>query len=160
MPGIKELLPQNGKTAFVVIVSDGIKGKPYPIKEVVGYNEGFVLRYKNGDGELDSVYVSRKFRFLEYDGKYLLGKRLGNNSGCEINYEGEKVKEGVEVIGPSSDRDCPGEDLSSLIRTDVMAIGYRALTEAKVPKKWIIVVVIVAVIAVGVFAFIKSRGGL
>jgi len=158
MPGIAALFSKQAKTDFVVIVSDGLHGKPYPITEIVGYNEGYVMRYKNSDKKLDTVYVGRKFRFLEYEGKYLLGKRLGNDSGCYINFEDEKIKEGVEVIGPSTDPDCPGEDLSSLVRTDVMAIGYNTLTESKVSWKWIIIIGIIAV-AVLVFMYIKSRGG-
>jgi hypothetical protein len=156
MAGIMELLPKKSKTDYIVIVSDGLKGKPYPITEIVGYNEGYALRYKNGDDKLDVVYVSRQFRFLEYEGKYLLGKRLGNNSGCEIDFEGAKIKEGIEVIGPSTDPDCPGEDLSSLVRTDVLAIGYSTLTESKVSRK-LIIIIIIAVIVIAIIYFIMKR---
>lgn len=159
MPGIKGIINKKTKTDIVVIVSNGLKGKPYPITEVIGYNEGFALRYKNSQHKLDTVYIKHDFRMLEMDGKYYLGKRLGNNSGCEIDYEEEKVKEGVEVVGPSTDPNCPGNDLSALVRNDVMAQGYLTLTEDKVPKKLIVIVLIAIAVGLAIYMFIRSRGG-
>jgi len=166
MPGIAELLPQlavkKAKTDFVVIVSAGNdKGEKHAITKVIGYNEGYALRYKNGDNKLDTVYVDRNFRFLELEGKFYLGKRLGNNSGCQINIDGETIQasKGIEVIGAPRDPNCPGEDLSALIRTDVMALGYNTITESKINVKWVLIIGgIVAVIAL-IYWFVKSRGG-
>lgn len=158
MPGIAEL-SRRKKTKYNVVVSDGLRGRKYPVKEFVAYNEGYVLRYKNGDGQMDVVYAGPKYRPLEVDGEYWVGKRTGNNSACYIDYEGIKVKEACEVVGPSIDPDCPGEDLSSLVRTDVLAIGYHTLTEAKKVSWKVIIIIGIIVVAVVVFMYIRSRGG-
>lgn len=163
MPGIFELFPNlspaKPATDYIVLVTDGTQIKEHPIIDVVGYNDGFAMRYKNGAGTLDVVYVGRRYRPMQRGGKWLIGKRLGNNSACQITVDGVTMQQAADVIGPSTDPDCPGEDLSAVVRTDGLATGYSALYESKIPWKWIIIIGVVALVVILVISFIKSRGG-
>lgn len=154
---LTKLWETNEKSQFKVKVSDGIRCRSFPVKEVVGYNEGKVMRYKNADGQLDVVYMSHDYRPILEDGFYVVGKRLGNNSACAV-IDGKPGPVACEVIGKSSDRDCPGEDLSAIVRSDGLAIGYRALYESKIPWKLIVIAGIVAIVVIGIIVFMQSRG--
>lgn len=150
------------RSGYAVLVTDGTRGGVFPVNEVVGYNDGFVLRYKNSNGQKDMVYIGRDYRAIEVDGVYWVGKRSGNNSGATITYEEDgqrsKVKVAVDAVGPSTDPDCPGEDLSALIRGDSFATGYRALYERRIPWKVILLIGAAVLVLVVVYMIAKSRG--
>lgn len=156
--GIKSLFEK--KTKYLILVSDGQVVRACPVIERSSYNEGFAMRYKDHEGKMDVVYMSREYRPLELQpgGKLLIGKRIGNNSACKVVVDGLSMVKADDVVGPSTDKDCPGEDLSCLVRTDVMARGYSTLSESKVPWKWVIIIGIIAVVVIAIFYF-KSRGG-
>jgi len=152
------LLSSKPKTNFKVKVSDGNQARTYDVGEVVAYNEGFALRYKDKDGNKDVVYMGRKYRPLMEDGCYIVGKNLGNNSAA-IVVDGVKLAVACDVVGRSTDADCPGEDLSAIIRSDGLAIGYKALYETKIPWKLLLIAGIVGVVIIGVVMFVRSQGG-
>jgi hypothetical protein len=147
------------RESYAVLVTDGIRGKLFPVKTIVAYNEGYVLRYKNSAKKLDMVYIDRGYRPVEVDGVYWVGKNSGNNSGASITYDGVDVPRACPVVGPSSDRNTPGEDLSNLIRNDSFAEGYRALYESNMNLKTIIIIVVAVIGVIALFLFIRSRGG-
>jgi hypothetical protein len=153
------------KTKYDVLVCDGIesKGKLFPVTDIVAYNEGVAMRYKNHNNKLDTVYIGHKYRPLQVGDRFWIGKRLGNNSACTIALNGEKVEIKAEeiavaVIGAPTDADCPGEDLSGVVRTDGLAIGYESLYESKIPWKWVVIIGVIVIAVIAVIYFIKSRG--
>lgn len=139
-PTIRQMFGIDGRTDFIVLISEGVHVIPRVITAMVPYNRGIAMRYRNGANKVDTVYVPHGFRYLEKDGKYYVGKRAGNNSACE-------------VLGPSMDPNCPGEDLSALIRADGIALGLKALYERTINWKLILIlgaggVAIIALIAI------------
>jgi hypothetical protein len=147
---------------------------------VVGYNEGFALHYKDKNGKKDVVFIGRKYRPLVQDGLFLVGKNLGNNSAAllldettitlavpiagpshqpiPILPDGNPVTQAVAVVAASTDPNCPGEDLSAIVRTHGVALGYKALYENKLSLKLLLLLVVTAVIIIGVVMYIRSQG--
>ena len=148
-----------GRSKYIVLVSDGAKLSHCTVVETVGYNEGLVHRYRTKSGVLDMVYCSRKYRALEESGVFYIGKQLGNNSGAklvDVTVDGVAVKvvEGCEVVGESSDKDCPGEDLSALIRSDFVGKGIKTeYGKGGIPWKWVIIVGVIALLIFGAVRF-------
>lgn len=143
---ILELLERKPKTNYKVKVSDGNEAKTFDVLAMEPYNEGYALRYKDDHKTADVVYMSRGYRPIREDGFFIVGKNAGNNSAAYI-------------VGQSTDKDCPGEDLSAIIRADGLAEGFKALYESKINWKLLL---ILAVVAGGIFlvvAYLKSRGG-
>lgn len=147
---------------FLVLVSDGVHLKRYPVYAVVGYNGGYRMSYKDDDGVADVVYIGREYKFLEADGKYLVGKQLGNNSACPVcvgmaEAEIAKVNSACVVVGESSDKDCPGDDLSSLILSDFFGVGIKTIYgKTSIPWKWVLIIGMVALL---IFAAVKFSSG-
>lgn len=163
------------KPKFVVLESDGVHGRFFNVKQVLGYNNGYAYIYKNGDGLEDMVLAGMKYKALEVDGTHIIGKRQGNDSACclcklhtesemqEIDIPGKgKVKvSATQVIGNPSDPDCPGEDLSALGRANFFGIGVRSIYKPfDIPWK-IIGIVGIGIIAVIIFVkvILPSIGG-
>ena len=126
---------------LVVIEHDGKANKVCRVVESTGYNEGTAVRYMNGDRKADVVYVGRDYVPVKVGRLEVIYKVKGNNSAA--------------VLCPT-DRDCPGEDLSSLVRSHVMGVGYKSLYEKAFPWMWLAIGLIVAVIAVVVFLVAKG----
>lgn len=139
---LRQMLQLDGKTDFVVLLTEGVHIVPRDIIGLVPYNRGVAMRYRNGSGQVDTVYVPHNFNYLQRDGKYYLGKQVGNNSACP-------------VLGRPVDPNTPGEDLSALIRADGIGVGFKALYETRIPWKAIL---IVGGIAAGVIALIAIVG--
>jgi len=139
------------KSRFVVLESDGVRLKHYPVTEVSGYKDGLVLRYKNINGLVDLVYAGRNYRPLEESGQFFVGKNLGNNSAAALveDTDGKEMAVAVPVVGDSTDADCPGEDLSALARSDLLAVAARTLY-GKAPIPWKLIIIVGVVIAVAV----------
>jgi len=154
---IADLLRTSRKTQYKVKVSDGNRCRTYDVTEVVGYTDGFALRYKDGQGNQDVVYMARTYRPVVEDGFYMVGKRLGNNSAAVV-VDGKQLAVGCDVVGRSTDSDCPGEDLSAIVRSDGLAIGYKALYESKIPWKMIVIFGIVAFVILAIIMFMRTRG--
>lgn len=140
MPGptLRQILQIDGQTDYIVLVSEGVHIVPRQVIGLAPYNRGIAMRYRNGAKKIDTVFVPHNFKYLEKDGKYYLGKRAGNNSACEI-------------MGPSVDGHCPGEDLSALVRADGIALGLKALYERSVNWKLIL---IIGAGAIGIIALV------
>lgn len=143
-------------TDYIVLVTDGQEFAPRPVVAITGYNEGLVMRYRNGKGKLDVVYIPHSYRPLRHKGKYYIGKRLGNNSACRV-IDGQRYQRADDILGPPTDKDCPGEDLSSLIRADGVALGFKALYERNIPWKLIIILGVGVVVIIGVVVFVAQR---
>ena len=139
---IRQMFGIDGRTDYIVLISEGVHIVPRPIIGIEPYNRGLAMRYRNGANKIDTVYVPHNFDYLEKDGKYYLGKRAGNNSACAI-------------LGQSVDKNCPGEDLSALVRADGIALGLKSLTERSIPWKLIL---IIGAAAVGIIALIAYVG--
>lgn len=120
------------KPKWMVITSDGAHLDFAPVSQIVGYNEGLVLTYKPAGGLSDTVLVGRKYRPLEWKGTFFVGKNIGNDSAADLvevhsNGRTDKVKPATDIVGASSDPDCPGEDLSALGRSNLWGLGIKAL---------------------------------
>jgi hypothetical protein len=149
------------KPHYRVKVSDGSHAHTYDVKRMTPYNDGFVLEYKNSQNKWDVVFMGRKYRPLLENGIFLVGKNAGNNSAAVVidGPGGQKISTTSPIIGISTDPNCPGEDLSSIVRSHSLATGYKALYESKIPWKTLVIIIIIGiVIMVGIY-FLRSRGG-
>ena len=146
------------KGGFMVLVSDGDEIKPHRVKEVVGYNEGYRMSYSLGNGNTDYVYVGRGYEFLRLGDVRLVGKKLGNNSACHLCVDGQELKGCVAsvVIGEPTDPNCPGEDLSRLVGSDIGAIAVRSVY-GKAGINWKLVIGVAVVVALGVAIYMFTR---
>lgn len=141
------------KTAFMVVErqskapSDVIV---YRITKISAYNGGYAMEYAGRNQRQDVVYVPKNYPFTRRNGAVWVGKVAGNNSAAVVRFG--------PTVGASLDPDCPGEDLSMLVRTDLMARGYRTVYEKKIPWKAVILIG-VAVLAVIVIITIMRMGG-
>lgn len=151
------------KPKFVVQVSDGSHVEFYPSVKVKAYTDGLVIFYKDADGRLDMVGALRSYRPLERDGVFYIGKNAGNNSAARLielhengKKEGEKVPGAAEVMGDSTDPNCPGEDMSEMMRANLYGIGLQSISEERTVNKRLIIIIVIA-FAVG---FIVIRSGL
>lgn len=141
-------------TPYEVIESDGVVGGRYPVEAVKAFNEGLVFIYKKGL-TVERVYAPRDYIPLKMDGVFWIGKELGNNSAARLVTITDELAQEVQVhpavtvVGEPTDPDCPGQDLSRLVASDILHIGWRATR--KPSNTWIFiaiaVVVIIAVIA-------------
>lgn len=139
---------------YEVLESDGTQLKRRKVLTVKGYNDGLVLTYQ-GDGMLDKVYVGRNYRPLRYKNRYWVGKRLGNNSACQV-VDSLKVPLATDVLGPSTDKDCPGDDLSRLSLSDMFGTGVlTVLGKRNIP--WLLIGII-TVVVIAVIWYLR-RGG-
>lgn len=109
----------------LVLESDGHKISKHPITSISPYNEGMAAAYKNRQDKEDYVYFGPDYRPEILDGHTIYGKRQGNNSAAYL-------------IGNPTDPDCPGADLSSLIRAHGNHKGFKAIYEKAIPWKLIL----------------------
>ena len=98
------------KGRYRIIESDGNETEEYEVVRREAYNEGFVLVYGTRDRP-EFCYVPRGYRAIQENGCYLVAKNKGNVSAALW-------------VGRSVDPDAPGDDLSLLGRTHLMANGY------------------------------------
>lgn len=141
---IRKFAGVDQETDYILLLSEGVHIIPRAIIGISPYNRGLAMTYRDGSGKVDVVYVPHDFKYLEKDGKYYLGKRAGNNSACA-------------VLGSSLDKDCPGEDLSALVRAHGLALGFKALYERSIPWKLIIIIGIGVVAIIGLVAWLGPR---
>ena len=146
MPGptLRQIFNIDGRTDYILLLSEGVHIIPRPIISITPYNRGLIMNYRNGSNQIDTVGVPHGFKFLEKDGKYYLGKHAGNNSACEI-------------MGPSKDPNTPGEDMSALFRAHGIALGLKALYERRINWKLILILCVVAVAVIGLVAWIAPK---
>lgn len=111
------------------------------VRKVKPYLEGYAFEYKD-ERVWDYVYVPADWILQELNGFKVVGKLYGNNSACRI-------------ISSSCDENCPGEDLSTLVRTHVMSTGYQRVYERKldIVKLAIVLGVVAVVIIAGVIIY-------
>ena len=149
MPGIMGLLPKKQVTKVdsskygVLVCGSAGEIVEHAVVEVAGYNEGYAMRYLDGNKMLEVVYVPRNYKFREQNGVKLVGKRFGNNSACPIMFLGESV-----------DKDCPGADLSAVGRADLFARGILTLS-GKQNINWKLVLIIGGIAVVAILLFMK-----
>jgi hypothetical protein len=151
----------NKKPKFVVQTSDGSHVDFHPAIKIKAYTDGLVIFYRDSDGRLDMVGVLRNYRPLERDGVFYVGKNIGNNSAATLielhnNGEVEKVHGATAVVGKSTDPNCPGDDMSEMMRANLYGIGLQSITEEKTVNKRLIIIIIAAL----VIGFIVVRSGL
>lgn len=162
-------------TPYEVIESDGVLGGRYPVEYVAAFNEGYLFLYKKGI-TVERVYAGRKYIPLKMDGLWWIGKRRGNNSAAllvndrviarppdlpadlpwfsrdEISDDGHVgVPEALSVVGCSTDPDCPGEDLSRLVGSNILSAAQKATR--KPSYTWLLVIGAVIIL----IAFIAWR---
>jgi hypothetical protein len=153
----------NKKPKFVIQTSDGSHVDFHPSVKVKAYTDGLVVFYRDPGGRLDMVGFNRKYKPLERNGSFYVGKNIGNDSAAalvELHEEGKKdgvkVPAAADVVGASTDPDCPGDDLSELMRANIYGVGLQSITEEKpVNRRLIIIIILVFVIG-----FIVIRSGL
>ena len=134
------------KTKWKIVERNGSGDvEDHAVIRVESYNEGFVLVYGSRERP-EFCYMKRGYRALHEDGFSLVAKNKGNVSAASW-------------VGQSTDPEAPGDDLSLLARTHLMASGYRTLYEQKIPWKWMAIGVVVLVAVVAVFLFVRSQGG-
>lgn len=152
------------KKKFVVMESDGeqIVGT-FNVNTVIGFNEGKVLVYQR-EGKMSRCYIGNKVKPLLWKGKFYVGKEVGNSSACQVvkrklDIDGElvEVDDGCEIIGEPSDVEMPGEDLTSVFKSDMLNKYAKTVTKKRSPWLFILIVVVV-VIAVIAFIYMRSRG--
>ena len=141
---LRQMLQLDGTTDFVVLLTEGVHVVPRDIIGIEPYNRGLAMRYRNGAKQIDTVYVPHNFRYLQKDGKFYLGKRVGNNSA-------------VPVLGDPVDKSCPGEDLSALIRADGIGVGFKALYETRIPWRAILIIGGIAAAVIALIAILGPR---
>lgn len=142
------------QTKYEVLESDGSQVRRRKVVNIKGYTDGLVLTYE-ADGKLDIVYLSHKYRPLRYKRRYWVGKRLGNNSACEIVDEVDVPIAGPLIATPS-DKNCPGDDLSQLALSNIFGIGVLTVFgKRNVP--WVLIIVIA--VALGAVVWYIRRGG-
>lgn len=152
----RRLAGLEGATDYVVLVTDGREFKPRDIVGMTAYNEGIVMVYRNARDQLDEVFVPHNFPMLRSNGKYYLGKRVGNNSACQL-IDGRRITTATRVVGESVDPDCPGEDLSALGRSHGLGLGFKALYERNIPWRLIIILGVVVVAVIVIMAVVGRR---
>ena len=130
---------------YRIIESDGIQTEEHEVVRREAYNEGFVLVYGTRDRP-EFCYVPRGYRPIQENGLYLVAKNKGNVSAALW-------------VGRSVDPDAPGDDMSMLARTHLMAMGYKSLYEQKVPWKLLAIGIVVLVAVVGVVMLIRGQVG-
>jgi len=121
----------------------------YPVSKVLSYNGGYAFEYMGRDKMKDVVYIPKQYPFVRRNGAVYVGKVSGNNSAAALTFG--------PVVGGSVDPYCPGEDLSMLVRTDLMARGYRTIYQKNIP--WKAVLLIGGVVVLVVVVVILIRGG-
>lgn len=132
---------------YWVVVADGNGSKEFEATNRYAYNEGIIYEYKDEKGQLDLVAVPHGYKYLKEDGRILIGKNLGNSSAASMIQ-----------IGKSADPECPGSDLSLLIRTHVASMGWKTVNEKAMPWKMLVIGIAVLVVVIGVVWFIRSQG--
>lgn len=142
------------QTKYEVLESDGSQVKRRKVVNIKGYTDGLVLTYQ-GETALDLVYLSHNYRPLKYKKRYWVGKRLGNNSACQL-IDDLQVPIAAPLIATPSDKDCPGEDLSQLVLSDIFGTGVRTVF-GKRSIPWLLILIIV-VVAIAVIWYLR-RGG-
>ena len=140
------------RRSYIIAVSDGVGIKEYPALDRYAYNDGFVYEYKNEKGETDMVLVPHGYAYGQVNGSLIIGKNVGNASAA-------RLIRNEFLMGGSIDRNAPGDDLSMLARTHVMAKGYKTVYEKNVPWRWLIIGIAVLVAVIAVVWFIKSQEG-
>jgi len=151
------------KPQFVVVTSDGSHIKFHHSTKTKAYTDGIVVFYRDPDGRLDMVGFNRKYRPLERDGVFYVGKNIGNDSAANLitlhengKPDGEEVPGPAATVGDSTDPNCPGDDLSELMRANIYGVGLQSITEEKTVNKRLIIIIIIAF----VIGFIVIRSGL
>lgn len=149
------------KPKFVVCTSDGSHVNFHPSVKVKAYTDGLVVFYIDPDGRLDMVGFGRKYRPLERDGVFYIGKNIGNDSAAwlvKLHLDGQEVEipGAADVVGASTDPDCPGDDLSEVMRANLYGIGLQSISEEKTVNKRLIIIIIIAFAVI----FIVIRSGL
>lgn len=107
----------------------------YPVKKVGAYNDGIVVEYKTKLFKKDIAYGSDSYKPEIVNGVMYFGKNAGNSSLAN-----------VLMIGDSTDKNSPGDDLSLLIEADIIKRGMQAFYGKK--NSWIMYLVIGAVILI------------
>jgi hypothetical protein len=151
------------KPKFVVVTNDGSHIDFHPSVKTKAYTDGLVVFYKDADGRLDMVGVLRNYHPLEREGVFYIGKNMGNNSAANLitlhkdnESDGEQVPEAADMVGNSTDPNCPGDDMSEMMRANLYGIGLQSITEEKTVNKRLIIIIIAAL----VIGLIVIRSGL
>lgn len=150
------------KPKFKVVTSDGSNIEFCPVLRIRGYTDGVVLEYKKPEtGQCDVVAMHHDYRPLHRQGIYYVGKNTGNNSAAYLitlhrngDGEAESFPGAAAVVGASSDPDCPGEDCSEIIRSNLYGVGLESISEKPHVNGRIIMIIIIG--AVIVFVLMKS----
>ena len=147
------------KPKFVVQTSDGSHIAFYPSVKVKAYTDGLVVFYQNADGRLDMVGFNRKYRPLEQEGVFYIGKNIGNDSAAPLitlHRDDEKVEApgAADIVGASTDPNCPGDDLSEIMRANLYSLALESISEEKTINKKLIIIIIIAVAVI--FFLVKS----
>lgn len=146
------------KTDYEVLESDGVKGHKYPVHQVKHFNQGHVYLYYIGQ-TLERVYTGRDYVPLLVDGLYWIGKNVGNNSAAPLikikddDGDEHEAQEAAPITGDSTDPHCPGQDLSRIVASDVLHIGWAATKK----KNYAGYIAIAAAIVI-VIVILKARG--
>lgn len=122
----------------------------YPATKLTSYNGGYVMEYLGQNKAKEVVYIPRDYEFVHRNGATYVGKVAGNNSAAVLRFG--------PMVGASVDPDCPGADLSLLVKTDLMARGYRTVYERNIPWKLVLIIGAVVVVAVVVIMFLRGQG--
>lgn len=125
----------------------------YQVTKVRNYNQGIVMEYKNGSRSKSVVYVPFEYEY-GHDGPDMIVYQIAGNSSASkfVDHKDQELRE------ISIDPDCPGDDLSDLVYTDLIARGYKAMTKS---WTWVIITVIgvVALIGVAILIYMGQSGG-
>lgn len=122
----------------------------YPVKKVGSYNDGIVVEYRTKMFKKDVAYGSSEYEPEIVNGVMYFGKVAGNSSLAN-----------VLMIGESSDKNSPGDDLSLLIEADIIKRGMQAFYGKKNSWLWYLIlgVVIIIVVAGGYTYWQNSQKG-
>lgn len=128
----------------LVIAEKVSKGyKIYEPIEIKRYNDGCVVKYRNEEDEVCVYLMPKGYEVLEVGNYQIALKVRGNSSSA--------------VLVPT-DKDCPGDDLSQLGRTFLIADAVKKIYKPsnKTLVIGIIVIVIIAILAIGGYMAIKE----
>lgn len=126
---------------ILVKTKHGIKS--YPVKKIIYYNEGFSVEYKPSMFKKDYAYGDEGYNPAIVNDCLYFGKEEGNNSMTP-----------VVMMGDSYDKNCPGGDLSTLIRIDAIRRAIDSYYGKKNSWMWYIVVaIVVLIVAVGGYMY-------
>jgi len=113
----------------------------HPITSIYSFNGGSEITYQSYNNQDEHVFIPIQARPITIGNTWYIGHIIGNNS-C------------ISFACQPCDPDCPGHDLTALIKTN---IAYKAFKRLHKPMQGMAIIIIIAIIAIAVIAFMAIK---